>query len=49
MLWAIRSVLSNHLLKSCDSLSDLFAKVFPGSDTAKKWDGISVLTLDVTD
>ena len=37
ILWAIKSVLSHHSLRSCDGLSDLFAKMFLDSNVAKEF------------
>ena len=37
VLWALKSVASHHSFRSCDGVSDLFAKMFPNSNVAKQF------------
>ena len=50
-IWAIKSVVSHHSLRSCDGLNDLLVKMFPNSNVAKEFwmEGLNFLTLYVTD
>ena len=46
LLWAIKLVVSHHLLRNCYGLSDLLANIFPDTNVAN---GLNFLTLYVTD
>ena len=37
VLWALKSVASHRSFRSCDSLSNFFAKMFPDSNVAKQF------------